>query len=365
MSGVNRVNSNNQYNKGKVSFCVLGYKHVDFLEDCIRSIWNIEYDNIEIVAIDDGSDDGSVELLNKLKSQSECDFTVIAQKNSGIIGYNFNRALEKATGEYVSFISLDDIYDSEEMSVVINKIVNEPKAAFIACTKIQGVTSDGKNKIDIEPVKVDEYDNPSISDILEMEYNNFWAFYLQGCVIRREIVNQVNGFDEDLIGDDIILRTKIFKYLKNNSDYTFLLHRKSVVLYRRHDNNVSNNGARQMQIVSEYLDRYWSDRDSPELFFSWYYGVMTHENFLKLKVMNKKMESEYYKIMENFDFVSRMFFRLYRDFMNTLDSEKFRALNILYKDCKYKNMRMRILHMMFNFPFGITLLKLNKKLKNK
>ncbi len=352
---------NNQYDKGKVSFCVLGYKHVRFLEDCIRSIWNIEYANKEIIAVDDGSNDGSVELLNKLKKESKCDFTVVAQENSGVLGLNLNRALEKATGEYVSFISLDDIYDSREMDEVIKEIVDTPETAFIACTKIQGVNQDTKDFVCIDSMKVDEMENPSIGDFLELEFNDFGAFYIQGCVFRKEVVDSVNGFDEDITGDDIILRTKVFNYLMAHKEFKFKLHRKVSVLYRRHENNVSNNGVRQMKIVSEYLERYWPDREEPELFYNWYRGVMTHENCLQLKRMNQKMEKGYYKIMEDTDFITCVFFRMYREFMNNSNKQKLKDLKELYKDIRHKNTRMRLIYYILSIPFGISFLKSRRK----
>lgn len=348
---------NNRYDKGKVSFCVLGYKHVKFLEDCIRSIWDIDYANKEIIAIDDGSNDGSVELLNKLKNESKCDFTVIAQENSGFIGLNFNRALEKATGEYVSFISLDDFYDSREMNEVIKEIIDTPETAFIACTKIQGVNQDTKDFVCIEPLKVDELENPSIEDLSELVFDNFCLFYIQGCIFRKEVVDAINGYDEDIFGDDIILQTKIFNYLKIHKDYNFKFHRMASVFYRQHENNISKNGVKMMKFVSEYLERYWPDRGEPELFYNWYRDVMNSDNFMQLKRMNKKMEKGYYKIMEDTDFITRIFFQVYRDFMNNSDKQKLKDLKELYKDIRHKNTRMRLINFILSVPFGISFLK--------
>ena len=51
-------------NKKLISFCCLSYNHENYIEQCIRSIWNQNYKNIEILALDDGSKDNSVSILN-------------------------------------------------------------------------------------------------------------------------------------------------------------------------------------------------------------------------------------------------------------------------------------------------------------
>ena len=63
-----------------LSVCCLGYKHARFLEENVRSICAIDYPNIEIIAVDDGSQDNSVELLNRLAAEIPLKMTVIGQE---------------------------------------------------------------------------------------------------------------------------------------------------------------------------------------------------------------------------------------------------------------------------------------------
>ena len=108
--------------EGLCSICCLGYKHVEFLETCIQHIWDQDYRNIEIIAIDDGSHDGSVELLHKLKEKSPFPMIVLEQENTGKIGMNFNRAREKANGEFIGFISLDDALYPDAISSKLQRM---------------------------------------------------------------------------------------------------------------------------------------------------------------------------------------------------------------------------------------------------
>lgn len=99
------------YKKNLCSVCCLGYNHANFLEQTIRSIWNDGYQDIEIIALDDGSSDESVKILNELADKSPFPMRVIAQENTGHIAKNINRLLKYASGEFVAVIALDDVYD--------------------------------------------------------------------------------------------------------------------------------------------------------------------------------------------------------------------------------------------------------------
>lgn len=351
---------NKQYEKGKISFCVLGYKHRKFIEDCIKSIWEINYPKKEIIVVDDGSNDGSYEALLCFQNQSKCSFTVIGQDNTGRVGYNFNKALEKASGEFVTFISLDDLYNSKEIATMIETMVSNPKLAFNASTMIQGIDSENKHPVDIEELKTNEIHDPSVNDLLELEFQYFGAFYIQGCIFRKEIIDSVNGFDEDMTGDDIILRTKVFKFMIANGLNSFNLHKASSVFYRRHSNNVSNNSVRQMKIVSEYYERYWPDRENSELFYTWYLSTLNPDTFKQLKTMNERMKDAYYYISKNTDLIFRFFFRVYKDIIYNGNFYKIDILNELYGDVYKKSKKMIIIHYLFKIPFGKYILQILK-----
>ena len=113
-----------------ISFCCISYNHAQFIERCIKSIWAQNLQNAEILALDDGSKDDSVKVLNELQKISPYPMSVIAQENSGIIGLNSNRLIKAARGELLAFISCDDefipntfaekiaFFDDEKMALV-------------------------------------------------------------------------------------------------------------------------------------------------------------------------------------------------------------------------------------------------------
>jgi alpha-1,3-rhamnosyltransferase len=246
--------------------CCLGYNNEKFIEDNIRSIWEGDYKQVEIIAVDDGSKDESVELLEALAKQSPYPMKVIAQAHTGKIGMNFNTALKKARGEYVIFSCLDDYLYPDAISKKIKLMAADNSIGFIANGSITII--DAKGKFLQTMVRLKEGQEYSIEDLIELEYKT-GSFFIPACVIRTEIVNTIGGYDEDMTGDDIVLKTKLFRYLSNHKEYAFLIFNEPSCYYRMHNSNIHKNISRQIRIISEYLARFWPDRDLPSEYVQW------------------------------------------------------------------------------------------------
>ena len=256
-------------NNNLLSICCLGYNHGKFIADNIKAIWKSNYKNIEIIVVDDGSKDNSGKILKDLQAKSPFPMKVILQKNTGNVGHNFNIALQQAKGQFITFMSLDDVLNPNTIAKVMDLLKSDKKVAFVASSVIQGIDDSGRLCNNIPSLKLKSISQPTINDLLELEYNEFGAFYIQGAFFRKEIVDAVNGFDEDMTGDDIILRTKVFKFMVQNPEWTFKILSEPLCFYRQHDSNIHSNSLRQMKIVSEYLERYWPDRENPKIFVGW------------------------------------------------------------------------------------------------
>lgn len=274
------------------SICCLSYNHEKFIEENIRSLWNQDYKNIEIIAIDDGSSDGSVALLHSLQKESPVPMKVVAQENSGNVGMNFNRAFKLSSGELVSFISMDDKLYEDNISSKIGMFDQDANLVLVVHSSITGIDDNSMpldNQDGLE-MKLASMKNPTADQLLEQEYRELHTFYLQGSLIRRTLVEEIGSFDEDMTGDDIVIRTKMFKHLKNHPHLKFEILKNPGCYYRLHDSNVHKNGFRQIRIIAEYMERFWPDRPVSAVFISWFKGTinaLNWEDSLKLFSINK------------------------------------------------------------------------------
>lgn len=282
-----------------LSFCCLSYNHAKFIEQCIKSIWNNDYKNIEIIVLDDGSTDNSVEILNQLQKESPYTMKVISQENCGCIGKNINTLIKEANGEFLSIIACDDALIENSINQKIQDLTADDKLAFICHSKIIAVDENNSKINNFQEMKLDKYNNPTPDDLLSLDFNDIHSYYIQGSIYRTNIVKEVGGFDEDMICDDIILRTKISRYLLKHPELKFKVLHTPAVYYRRHSSNISNNMPRQIKGVIEYFNRYWPDSEPPELLYDWINytinTVKTPEEFIEIFLKNKYV----YKILKN------------------------------------------------------------------
>ena len=102
----------------KVSIIVPIYNTEKYLISCFDSILNQTYQNLEIILIDDGSTDNSGKIADDY-SKKDSRIKVIHQKNAGQSAAR-NKGLEKATGEYISFIDSDDKIDPNFIMYLLN-----------------------------------------------------------------------------------------------------------------------------------------------------------------------------------------------------------------------------------------------------
>lgn len=92
-----------------VSVIIPVYKAEEFIRKCVGSVMAQTLKDIEIICVDDGSPDNSLEILKELAAQ-DSRVKVISQPNGGA-GAARNNGLRHATGEYLSFLDADDFFE--------------------------------------------------------------------------------------------------------------------------------------------------------------------------------------------------------------------------------------------------------------
>ncbi|HGC8953165.1 TPA: glycosyltransferase family 2 protein [Streptococcus agalactiae] len=104
----------------KISVIVPVYNSEKYIEQCIRSITEQKYQNLEIILINDGSTDGTPALLERMKAWDKriCVF----HKQNGGEGTTRNLGISVATGEYILFVDSDDWIDNNHISTLYDAI---------------------------------------------------------------------------------------------------------------------------------------------------------------------------------------------------------------------------------------------------
>jgi glycosyltransferase involved in cell wall biosynthesis len=111
----------------KVSVVVPIYNQAAFIRETVDSVLAQDYENVELVLSDDGSTDGTTEILREYADREPARVRVVAsERNTGIAGA-FNRALDAHTGEYVAWLGGDDVMLPGKLSRQVGMLESRPE----------------------------------------------------------------------------------------------------------------------------------------------------------------------------------------------------------------------------------------------
>lgn len=113
----------------KLSIIIPNYNHGALLGGILSDVTAQEYNSYEVVIVDDGSTDNSIQVIESWQSKNSNIVLIKNEKNRGVI-YSLNRAITESRGEYLAFPSADNRIDKCLYSKSIQMLDDNPKAAL-------------------------------------------------------------------------------------------------------------------------------------------------------------------------------------------------------------------------------------------
>lgn len=219
-----------------VSVIVPSYNYEKYIIECLQSIVNQDYEQIELIIVDDFSKDNSRNLIKKFieqngESKRFVNIKYIENTKNEGAHYTINRGIQQAEGRYIAVINADDLYEKNRFSAVIPKMKKEN--ANIAFSNIevingesllaQGEEAEGFRKIQI---RIDESSQVSYALMIQNV-----SISTGNMIFTKELYNKLGGFKEyKYIHDwDFILRAALIEeplYIKETK-YYYRLHNEN------------------------------------------------------------------------------------------------------------------------------------------
>lgn len=182
------VMSHNDIESGLISVIMPCYNAENYLREAVDSVFKQTYPSVELIVVDDGSTDGSREILDDLLRLHPDSMTVLFQKNLGPYPAR-NLALIHAKGEFVAFLDSDDFWHNGCLDKLHQAIsCNNVDLAYCGWQNI------GKNAPGTQPYIPPQYENND--PIQQFMLGCPWPIH--AVLVRREIVRAVGGFSERL-----------------------------------------------------------------------------------------------------------------------------------------------------------------------
>jgi glycosyltransferase involved in cell wall biosynthesis len=168
------------------------------LQQSINSVFNQTYPNLELIVINDGSSDGSLQIL---KSLSDSRLTVLDQPNLGVCKTR-NRGILAAKGELIAFLDADDTWDPECLKKLYQALVTNQSAALAYCGWQNIGLQGGAGQPYVPP------DYETMDKLAALFQNCLWPIH--ACLSRKQVIFEAGLFDESfLTSEDFLLWLKI------------------------------------------------------------------------------------------------------------------------------------------------------------
>ena len=210
-----------------VSIVIPCYNHDKYVQESIQSVIDQDYDNIELIIIDDGSKDDSVTKIKEMIPACQQRFKRFEfryRPNKGLCA-TLNEALAWCEGEFYSPLASDDIALNNKTSFLVDKISNSTYSAVF------GLVSEFGNVTNISNATILDHTH-TFEDLIRQK--NVPA--APAVLLRTSSVKEVGGYMSDVKLEDwymwLLLTSKNYK-LKTFSEV--------VVLYRNHEDNTTKN----------------------------------------------------------------------------------------------------------------------------
>jgi glycosyltransferase involved in cell wall biosynthesis len=284
-----------------ISVIVPFYNSGEIIKNSIESLKNQTSDNFEVIFINDGSTDNSLEVLKENLNDCKFNYEIINKINEGV-SIARNVGIEEAKGNYVYFLDADDFIDKNLITKVINTIsINESSPDIVYW---------GWDKINENNIVFEKYENnyayidDSSSLLNDYMLHKIWI-WTGSAVYRKKFLkeNKINFLESVAFAEDIafifsaIYKAKNVKNIKESLSY-YYINSKSVT------NNFNFKRLTTFKVVnhlekiidkSSEEERIFEDYFKPELYWNTINGLLSYkkENYKAKKIIKNLLKNYY------------------------------------------------------------------------
>ena len=197
-----------------ISIIVPVYNVERYLDDCLKSLINQTYKNIEIIIINDGSTDKSLDIVKKYK-EIDKRIVLIDRENKGVL-YSKVEGYKKSRGKYITYVDSDDWIEQDAIETLYNYIIEYDADVVKADYGYNDSIEPSGNLAKIKENKFITKENfePEFYDMLlkDITINSLCAQ-----MFKRELLcSNVLDIDTTItLGDDLEFNMQLYKNINN------------------------------------------------------------------------------------------------------------------------------------------------------
>lgn len=227
----------------KISVIVAVYNIENYVSECIESIINQTYTNIEIILIDDGSTDKSGKICDKYKVKDKR-VIVIHQNNKGLSEAR-NEGIKISTGDYVAFVDGDDVISPIMYETMIQYVIDKD-TDIVVCrptSKLCDLATQINSNIEIKKL--------TGKDSIKYLFNDYvCGNYAWNKLYFSKLFKDIK-YPKNKYFEDIYVTYKLFN-MSNN--ITFL--NEKLIYHRERENQITCGENVKFEIIKDHIGAY-------------------------------------------------------------------------------------------------------------
>jgi glycosyltransferase involved in cell wall biosynthesis len=167
----------------RVSVIIPAYNAIATLDAAIGSVLAQTYPDFELIVVNDGSSDGTAEVLRGYGDR----IRVIEQENGGAASAR-NAALEIARGDYIAFLDADDLWKAELLAKLV-PVLDADQNCVLAYADLEIIDSNG-NSLNTSLIGETNAHAPTLDEMLR----RVWPIMPSAVVMRKSVLEAIGGF---------------------------------------------------------------------------------------------------------------------------------------------------------------------------
>lgn len=312
----------------KVSIIIPNYNNEKYIEQCIKSCIFQEYKNLEIIIIDDGSNDNSEKIISKY--YKNFDFIKFFKTTNKGANHARNLGIFHATGKYIQFLDSDDLLSANKISSQIQILEEKYHPLNISYVNYCTFKDEISDAFFLNNTKGESFVNGL--DFIVNVLGNKWL--QTSCwLISKEMCNLIGNWDVNLIRNQ---DGDYFSRVLLNSNKGFFS-KNGNVYYRINSNGISNKKVDKNILESMY----WSQDYL-------YQYILNNGSYIHKKYIAKRI----------YDLVLPL--RIYNSQLVNLIEENISNLNLSPSD--YKNLFIEVFKKIFGFKITYRFIQIKRYL---
>ena len=248
----------------KVSVIIPIYNTDEFLRRCVDSVLDQDFDDYEILLIDDGSTDNCAAICDEYKLQNKIR---VIHKSHGGVSSSCNVGIDYARGKYLMFCDSDDYVEKDWISVLY-KAIEENPSSFVFCAFFK------ENNYESKPVRLSDgevYQRYTNKEYFLMYRKGFSAYRWNRIFLRDKVLGKIR-FDESIsVGEDVLFN---IEYLKTCDCFLYV---DKLLYHWMNNGNNSLSRAYNAKYYDDIKKLYFprvsviADKDSQEFYNGYFY----------------------------------------------------------------------------------------------